>query len=64
MSFIEEYKRKSDACSNMDIVIRGQQEQLEKLEERIETRRQELKCREQVVSLVPEVGNYCLTLPL
>ncbi|ACV12089.1 helicase domain protein [Halorhabdus utahensis DSM 12940] len=63
-SFIEEYERKSEAGSDMDIAIRGQRERLEKLEERIETRRQELKRREQVISLAPEVENYCLTLPL
>jgi hypothetical protein len=63
-SFIEEYERKSEAGSDMDIAIRGQRERLAKLEERIETRRQELKRREQVISLAPKVENYCLTLPL
>jgi putative cell wall-binding protein len=63
-SFIEEYERKSEAGSDMDIAIRGQRERLEKLEDRIETRRQELKRRERVISLAPEVENYCLTLPL
>jgi len=63
-SFIEEYERKSKAGSDMDIAIRGQRERLEKLEERIETRRGELKRREQVISLAPEVENYCLALPL
>ncbi|CCQ35160.1 helicase domain protein (plasmid) [Halorhabdus tiamatea SARL4B] len=63
-SFIEEYERKSKAGSDMDIAIRGQRERLEKLEERIEARRQELNRREQVISLAPEVENYCLTLPL
>ena len=47
----------------MDIAIRGQRERLEKLEERIEARREELQRREQVISLAPEVENYCLTLP-
>jgi len=63
-SFIEEYERKSKAGSDMDIAIRGQRERLEKLEERIEARRQELNRREQVISLAPEVENYCLTLLL
>ena len=63
-SFIEEYERKSEAGSDMDIAIRGQRERLEKLEDRIETRRRELERREQVISLAPEVENYCLTLPL
>jgi len=48
----------------MDIAIRGQQERLEQLEDRIETRREELRRREQIISLAPEVENYCLTLPL
>ena len=63
-SFIEEYERKAEAGSDMDIAIRGQQERLEKLEDRIETRRDELRRREQIISLAPEVENYCLTLPL
>ncbi|WP_323676873.1 helicase-related protein [Halorubellus sp. PRR65] len=63
-SFIEEYERKAEAGSDMNIAIRGQRERLEKLEERIETRRNELKRREQVISLAPEVENYCFTLPL
>jgi hypothetical protein len=48
----------------MDIAIAGQRERLEKLEERIERRREELQRRERVISLAPEVENYCLTLPL
>jgi hypothetical protein len=63
-SFIGEYERKADAGSDMDIAIRGQQERLEQLEDRIETRRGELKRREQIISLAPEVENYCLTLLL
>jgi len=38
-SFIEERERKADADSDMDIAIGGQQESLEQLEDRIETRR-------------------------
>ncbi|GAB6880109.1 helicase-related protein [Halorubrum gandharaense] len=63
-AFIEDYERKADAGSDMDIAIRGQQERLEQLEDRIETRREELRRREQIISLAPEVENYCLTLPL
>ena len=63
-SFIDEYERKAEAGSDMDIAIRGQRERLEKLQQRIEARRQELKQREKVISLAPEVENYCLTLPL
>jgi hypothetical protein len=48
----------------MDIAIRGQQERLEQLEDRIETRREELRRRERIISLAPEIENYCLTLSL
>lgn len=63
-SFIKGYERKAEAGSDMDIAIAGQRERLEKLEERIGRRREELQRREQVISLAPEVENYCLTLPL
>nr|WP_235010794.1 helicase-related protein [Halobellus limi] len=63
-AFIEEYQRKAEGGSDMNIAIRGQQERLEKLESRIERRRKELRQRERVISLAPEVENYCLTLPL
>ena len=63
-SFIEDYERKAEAGSDMDIAIRGQQERLEQLQERIDTRRSELKRRGQIISLAPTVDNYCLTFPL
>ena len=63
-AFIDDYERKSEAGSDMDIAIRGQQQRLEKLETRIKARRQELEKRKQVISIAPEVENYCLTLPL
>jgi ribosomal protein L29 len=63
-AFIDDYERKSEAGSDMDIAIRGQQQRLEKLETRIEARRQELEKRKQVISIAPEVENYCLTLSL
>ncbi|MDB2243146.1 hypothetical protein, partial [Halorubrum ezzemoulense] len=63
-SFIKEYERKADDGSDMDIAIRGQQERLEQLDARIETRRNELRRREQIISLAPEVENYCLKLSL
>lgn len=62
--FIEEYEKKSDAGSDMDIAIRGQRERLRKLEDRIENRRQELLRKEQVISLAPEVENSCLVFPV
>jgi DNA repair exonuclease SbcCD ATPase subunit len=62
-SFIEEYERKAETGSDMNIAIRGQQERLAQLEERIETRREELRRRERVISLAPEIENRCLTFP-
>jgi len=61
--FIEEYERKAEAGSDMDIAIRGQRQRLNKLEERIEKRRTELRRKSQVISLAPEVANLCLALP-
>jgi putative cell wall-binding protein len=63
-TFIEEYQRKAEAGSDMNIAIRGQQQRLEKLESRIERRREDLRQREQIISLAPEVENYCFTLSL
>ena len=62
--FIENYERKAEAGSNMDIAIRGQQERLNKLEQRIEDRRQELRRKARVISLAPEVENVCFALPV
>jgi putative cell wall-binding protein len=63
-TFIADYERKAEAGSDMDIAIRGQRERLNKLEQRIETRRQELQRKAQVISLAPEVENLCLALPV
>jgi len=62
--FIEDYERKAETGSNMDIAIRGQQERLNKLEQRIEDRREELEQKAQVISLAPEVENICFALPV
>ncbi len=62
--FIENYQRKAEAGDNMDIAIRGQRDRLSKLESRIEKRRQELQRKTQVISLAPEIENYCLTIPI
>ena len=48
----------------MDIAIRGQQERPNKLEQRIEDRRQELQRKARVISLAPEVKNICFALPV
>jgi hypothetical protein len=48
----------------MDIAIRGQRERLTKLEQRIDTRREELRRKGQVISLAPEVEHLCFALPV
>ena len=63
-AFIESYERKAAAGSNMDIAIRGQQERLNKLEQRIKNRRQELERKARIISLAPEVENVCFALPV
>jgi superfamily II DNA or RNA helicase len=62
--FIDEFEQKANAGTNMDIAIRGQRERLNKLEDRIEDRRRELKRKAQVISLAPEIENLCVTLPV
>ncbi|MBS3761421.1 MAG: DEAD/DEAH box helicase, partial [Halodesulfurarchaeum sp.] len=62
--FIEDYERKAEGGSDMDIAIRGQRQRLSKLEERIAKRRKELRRKSQVISLAPEVENLCLALPV
>jgi hypothetical protein len=63
-TFIADYERKAEAGSDMDIAIRGQRERLNRLERRIETRRQELQRKAQIISLAPEVETLCLALPV
>ncbi len=48
----------------MRIAIRNQKQRLEQLETRIESRKAELRKREQVISLAPDIEAYCLTLPV
>jgi superfamily II DNA or RNA helicase len=54
--FISDYERKAD--------IRKQQKRLERIEERIDDRREKLRTKARVVSIAPEVENYCLTIPV
>ncbi|MHC3438951.1 helicase-related protein [Natrialbaceae archaeon A-gly3] len=61
-TFIEEYERKAEAGSDMNIAIRNQRDRLRKLEQRIEERRVDLQRKAQVISLAPEVENRCLVL--
>lgn len=44
----------------MVIAIPAQQERLNKLEQRIENRRAELRRKEQVISLAPSVEDLCI----
>ena len=61
--YISEYERKAKAGSDMDISIRKQQGRLEEIEERIEERREKLRTKAKIISIAPEVENYCLTIP-
>jgi len=63
-SFIDSYEQKATTGSDMRIAIRNQKQRLEQLETRIESRKAELRKREQVISLAPEIEAYCLTLPV
>ncbi|WP_255191917.1 helicase-related protein [Natronobeatus ordinarius] len=62
--FIDEYEQRADAGSDMSIAIRRQRQRLSKLEERLETRREELRRKSQVISLAPEIEARCLVLPV
>ncbi|MFW5924208.1 MAG: helicase, partial [archaeon] len=62
--FIEDYERKAETGSDMDIAIRGQQERVKNLENRIEDRREELQRKAQVISLAPVVENLTFVLPV
>ena len=62
--FIENYEQKAGTGSNMDIAIRGQQQRLNRLEQRIESRRRELERKAQIVSLAPEIENLCFAFPV
>jgi uncharacterized protein YaaN involved in tellurite resistance len=63
-TFITEYERKAEAGTDMDIAIRGQRNRLSKLEDRIEQRKKELQLKVQVISVAPEIENFCLTLSI
>ncbi len=62
--FIEEYEQRAKSGSDMDIAIRGQRQRLSRLEDRISTRREELRRKSQVISIAPKVENLCLSLPV
>ena len=62
-NFIEEYREQQEG-HEMAGQIGRQQSRLENLEKRIESRRQELQKQAQIVSLAPEVENFCLALPV
>jgi len=63
-SFIDSYEQKATTGSDMRIAIRNQKQRLEQLETRVESRKAELRKREQVISLAPDIEAYCLTLPV
>ncbi len=63
-SFIERYQQQATTGEDMDISIRRQRQRLEKLEERVERRKEDLDRRAQIISIAPEIEAHCLTLPL
>jgi hypothetical protein len=62
--YLEEYERKAEAGSDMDIAIRGQERRLENLESRIEDRKAELAEKARVISHAPKVEAVCISLPI
>ena len=62
--YLDEYERKADAGSDMDIAIRGQEQRLKKLEARIDNRKAELEAKARVISHAPVVEAVCLALPV
>ncbi len=63
-AFISEYQQQAAAGQDMDISIRGQRRRLEQIDKQVDERKAELKRRQQVISIAPEVEGYCLTLPI
>ncbi|WP_054861995.1 hypothetical protein [Natronolimnobius baerhuensis] len=63
-SFIDSYEQKATTGSDMRIAIRNQKQRLGQLETRIHSRKANLRKREQVISLAPNIEAYCLTLPV
>jgi ERCC4-related helicase len=62
-SFIEEYREQQEAGADMEIAIRGQEKRLQNLEARIQERKENVQEKGRVVSLAPELVNWCFTLP-
>lgn len=62
--YLDEYERKADAGSDMDIAIRGQEQRLKKLEARIDNRKAELEAKARVISHAPVVEAVCMALPV
>ncbi|MCS3658142.1 superfamily II DNA or RNA helicase [Salinibacter ruber] len=58
-SFIEEYQEQQEAGADMEIAIRGQEKRLQNLEARIQERKANVRDKGRVVSLAPELVNWC-----
>ncbi len=58
-SFIEEYQEQQEAGADMEIAIRGQEKRLQNLEARIQERKENVREKGRVVSLAPELVNWC-----
>jgi hypothetical protein len=62
-SFIEEYQEQQEAGADMEIAIRGQEKRLQNLEARIQERKENVREKGRVVSLAPELVNWCYAFP-
>jgi ERCC4-related helicase len=63
-TFIERYRERQEAGADMEIAIRGQEKRLQNLEARIQERKENVKEKGRVVSLAPELVNWCYVIPV
>lgn len=62
-SFIESYREQQAAGADMEIAIRGQQKRMRNLASRIQDRKDAVRAKGQVISLAPELVNWCFAVP-
>ena len=62
-SFIDAYRKQQATGADMEIAIRGQEKRLANLQQRIDGRKENVKAKGRIVSLAPELVNWCYVLP-
>lgn len=62
--FLNSYEKQAEKGSDMKIAIRSQRSRLKNIEQRIQERKDKLENKTRIISLAPEIKNYCLTFPL